>query len=100
MKMWMKGHHSGFGENHSPKLWFGSRWGVGFAGALIVVLGSCPDSLCLPAPLPQRDFEEQSAAKTEIPFELHNDNLIIVKATIGLIKNVSMILDTNRQQLA
>jgi predicted aspartyl protease len=33
-------------------------------------------------------------AKTEVPFKLYNDNLIIVKATIGPIKNVNMMLDT------
>jgi predicted aspartyl protease len=52
--------------------------------------------LCLGSPSPRHcdHVEEQSAAKAEVPFELSNHNLIIVKATIGAIKNVNMILDT------
>jgi predicted aspartyl protease len=37
---------------------------------------------------------EQSAAKVEIPFQFYNDNLVIVKATVGGVRNVNMILDT------
>jgi hypothetical protein len=46
------------------------------------------------SPRPREGAEDQSAAKAEIPFQLYNGNLIIVKATIGTVKNVNMILDT------
>jgi hypothetical protein len=46
------------------------------------------------APRSREGAEGQSAAKAEIPFQLYNGNLIIVKATIGTVKNVNMILDT------
>ena len=71
-----------------------SRLSPGVMG-LIVFLGSFLGSLCLASPRQViKSVEKQSLAKTEIPFELYNDNLIIVKATIGPIKNVNMILDT------
>jgi predicted aspartyl protease len=58
---------------------------VGFPGLLCVASSS---------PIPREGGEDQSAAKAEVPFQLYNDNLIIVKATIGAVKNVNMILDT------
>jgi predicted aspartyl protease len=58
---------------------------VGFPGLLCVASSS---------PIPREGGEDQSAAKAEVPFQLYNDNLIIVKATIGTVKNVNMILDT------
>jgi predicted aspartyl protease len=101
MKTWMKGQHSGPARSHRSKHWFGSRLSTGVAGGLIVFLGSCLGSFCLASPLPShKDVEKQALAKTEIPFELYNDNLIIVKATIGPIKNVNMILDTGTSPTA
>ncbi len=38
--------------------------------------------------------ETRCPANAVIPFRLYNGNLIVVKATIGSIKNVNMILDT------
>ncbi len=38
--------------------------------------------------------ETRTAAEAEVPFRLYNGNLIVVKATIGKIRNVNMILDT------
>ena len=38
--------------------------------------------------------ETRCPANVAIPFRLYNGNLIVVKATIGTIKNVNMILDT------
>jgi predicted aspartyl protease len=100
VKTWMKGQHSGLGRSHRSKHWFGSRLSAGVTG-LAVFLGSCLGSLCLASPLPShKDIEKQALAKTEIPFELYNDNLIIVKATIGPIKNVNMILDTGTSPTA
>jgi predicted aspartyl protease len=58
---------------------------VGFPGLLCVASSS---------PRTREGGEDQSAAKAEVPFQLYNDNLIIVKATIGTVKNVNMILDT------
>jgi hypothetical protein len=58
---------------------------VSFAGFLCVASSS---------PRPRQSAEDQSAAKAEIPFQLYNGNLIIVKANIGSVKNVNMILDT------
>jgi Aspartyl protease len=65
---------------------------VGQVALLVIV----PAFLCAASssPRPKEGAEDQSAAKAEIPFQLYNDNLIIVKATIGTVKNVNMILDT------
>jgi Aspartyl protease len=62
----------------------------------VALLVSFPGFLCVASssPRPKEGTEDQSAAKAEIPFQLYNDNLIIVKATIGAVKNVNMILDT------
>jgi len=38
--------------------------------------------------------EQANANPTEIPFRLYNDNLIVVKGSIGGIKEVNFILDT------
>src|ERR1035437_5157109 len=38
--------------------------------------------------------ETRCQANVAIPFRLYNGNLIVVKATIGSIKNLNMILDT------
>jgi len=51
-------------------------------------------SVASSSPKPRVSAEDQSAAKAEIPFQLYNGNLFIVKATIGTVKNVNMILDT------
>jgi predicted aspartyl protease len=65
---------------------------VGMVALLVCIRGP----LCFGSPSPRSAdcVEEVSTAKTEVPFELYNDNLIIVRATIGAIKNVNMILDT------
>ena len=63
---------------------------------MVALLVCIRGPLCLgsPSPRPADRVEEVSTAKTDVPFELYNDNLIIVKATIGATKNVNMILDT------
>jgi hypothetical protein len=63
---------------------------------LQIALLSFPGFLCVASasPIPRERAEGQSAAKTEIPFQLYNGNLIVVKASIGTVKNVNMILDT------
>jgi predicted aspartyl protease len=62
----------------------------------IALLVSFPGFLCVASssPRPRESAEDQSASKAEISFQLYNGNLIIVKATIGTVKNVNMILDT------
>ena len=69
---------------------------LGMLVGQIALLVSFPGFLCVASssPRPREGAEDQSAAKAEIPFQLYNGNLIIVKATIGTVKNVNMILDT------
>jgi gag-polyprotein putative aspartyl protease len=58
---------------------------VGMVALLFCIRGP----LCFGSPSPGL-----ATANTEVPFELYNDNLIIVRATIAAIMNVNMILDT------
>jgi predicted aspartyl protease len=51
-------------------------------------------------PIPREGGEDESASEAEVPFKLYNGNLIIVKATIGMIKDVNMILDTGTSPTA
>ena len=96
MRIRIKDPYSRRGETPAYKCspWLGPRLAV--PPALVALLLSLPVSVCLGLPSPGHSdrVEEQSTAKTEVPFELSNHNLIIVKATIGAIKNVNMILDT------
>jgi predicted aspartyl protease len=68
----------------------------------VVLLVSVPGFLCVASssPTPGESDQEESAAKGEVSFQLYNDNLIIVKATIGTVKNVNMILDTGTSPTA
>jgi Aspartyl protease len=61
-----------------------------------VALAGFPDISCVASSSPRarEGGEDPSAAKTEIPFQLYNGSLIIVKASIGTVKNLNMILDT------
>ena len=101
MKTRISGQHSQSYETHQRKPWSWLRLRLGVVVGLIALV-SFPGSLCLgtPSPRPTERVEEQSTAKTEVPFELYNDNLIIVKATIGPIKNVNLILDTGTSPTA
>jgi len=74
----------------------GRRLSVGVVVGLVGLLASLPSSLCFGSPLPKHAdaVEDRSTTRAEVPFELYNENLIIVKATIGTIKNVNLILDT------
>ena len=47
-----------------------------------------------------RDIGSTKGQKTEIPFDLYNGNLIVVKATVGTFKNVNLILDTGTSPTA
>ena len=101
MKTRIRGRHSRSYETHQRKPWSWLRLRLGVVAGLIALV-SLPGSLCLgtSSPRPTDRVEEQSTAKTEVPFELYNDNLIIVKATIGPIKNVNLILDTGTSPTA
>ncbi|MGA9811984.1 MAG: aspartyl protease family protein [Terriglobales bacterium] len=55
---------------------------------------SCPGSSAA------RDVGSAKGHKTEIPFGIYNGNLIIVKATVGSVKNVNLILDTGTSPTA
>jgi predicted aspartyl protease len=84
--------YSAFGENHCCKFsrWFGLCRGSGLSTAalLIAISITCPGSSGA------ADIGSATGRKTEIPFDLYNGNLIIVKATVGSVKNVNLILDT------
>src|SRR4051794_9790382 len=72
------------------------RLRLGMLVGQVALLVSFPGLLCVASssPIAREGGEDESAAKTEVPFQLCNDNLIIVKATVGTVKNVNMILDT------
>ncbi len=93
------GHQrSGFSETHRHRFsrWFGLSRGSGLSTAalLIVVTISCSGSLAA------ADMGAPRGKKTEIPFDLYNRNLIIIRATVGSIKNVNLILDTGTSPTA
>ena len=69
---------------------------LGMLVGQVALLVSFPGLLCVASssPIPGESGEDECAAKAEVPFRLYNDNLIIVKATIGTAMNVNMILDT------
>jgi predicted aspartyl protease len=90
--------HSAFGETHWRKF---SRWvglsrgsGLSTAALLIAFTMTCTGSSAA------RDRGSTEGQKTEIPFNLCNGNLIIVKATVGSFKNVNLILDTGTSPTA
>lgn len=58
--------------------------------AAMALLVSLTSSRCLGS----TNVDEPVSGRVEIPFELYNGNLVIVKATIGSVRNVNMILDT------
>lgn len=75
------------------------RWTI-WTGALCgVLLGSSP---VFPSPAPGRPGPDQKRATrtADIPFELLNDHLVIVKGTIGSIENVNIMLDTGKSPTA
>jgi len=72
------------------------RLRLGMLVGQVALLVSSHGLLCVASssPILREGGEDESAAKAEVQFQLYNDNLIIVKATIGTVKNVNMILDT------
>ena len=69
-----------------------STWGVIGVGLLLSTVARV-DFSGVPAPQHRADRNEVQST-TEVPFDFYNDNLIIVKATVGPFKDVNMILDT------
>jgi predicted aspartyl protease len=65
-------------------------------GPAIFLWAACASSsLAFPAAaLAQDSPATQPAATIEIPFQFMNDNLVIVKATIGGLRNLNMMVDT------
>jgi predicted aspartyl protease len=62
--------------------------------SLLALLTSVPSCHALPSPGETDHIEEQAKTNPEIPFRLCNDNLIVVKGSIGQIRDVNFILDT------
>src|SRR6266498_1149327 len=92
MKISISQRHSALGETHWRKFcrWVGLSRGSGLSATalLIATTMTCSGSSAA------RDIGSPKGQKTEIPFGLYNGNLIIVKATVGSVKNVNLILDT------
>jgi hypothetical protein len=90
--------HSAFGGTHSRKFsrWFGlsRRSGLSTAALLLAFAGTCSGSSAA------RDIGSTKGQRIEIPFDLYNGNLIVVKATVGSVKNVNLILDTGTSPTA
>jgi predicted aspartyl protease len=86
------GRQSAFGETHRCKFsrWFGLSRGSGLSATVLLIAATMTCSGSSAA----RDIGSTKRQKTEIPFGLYNGNLIIVKATVGSVKNVNLILDT------
>jgi hypothetical protein len=86
--------HSRSCETHRYKRCSWIRLRVWVLVGMVALLVGFPRSLCFGSPSPRPIDPVADQAKVEVPFELYNENLIIVKATIGAVKNVNMILDT------
>jgi len=98
MKIRIGRQHSALGETRWRKF---SRW-VGLSrgnrlstGALLIAVTiTCSGSSGA------RDIGSPEEQYGEIPFGLYNGNLIVVKATVGSVKNVNLILDTGTSATA
>jgi predicted aspartyl protease len=90
--------HSASGEADWRKFsrWPGFSHGSGLATAALLVAFTITYSGSSAA----RHIGSPKGQKGEISFQLYNGNLIIVKATIGTVKNVNMILDTGTNPTA
>jgi predicted aspartyl protease len=92
VKISIGGPHAAFGETHWCKFsrWFGLSGGSGLSTAALLLAATITCSGSSAA----SDIGSPKGQKTEIPFGLYNGSLIIVKATVGSVKNVNLILDT------
>ena len=84
--------HSAFDQSHRHKFChcFGFSRGSGFTTAALLI----PFAIACAGASVAGDIGTTKQSKTEIPFNLYNGNLIVVKATVGTFKNVNLILDT------
>jgi hypothetical protein len=90
METTIRGRHSDLGQIE-PVAWRSGLRSIIRLVVLIGLLATLPDCLCFGS---ADGVEHRSTANVEVPFRLFNDNLVIVKATVGTLKNVNMILDT------
>jgi len=92
MKLPIDRRHSRPRENHWPNLlcrFEPSRGNRLITTALLLAIAStCSGSSAA------KEIGGAKRQKIEIPFEVYNGNLIVVRATVGSIKNVNFILDT------
>src|SRR5450631_477340 len=98
MKISIGRQHSAFRETQWRKFsrWVGLSRGSGLSTAALLIAFTIPCSGSSAA----RDIGSPIKQKTEIPFDLYNGNLIVVKATVGSVKNVNLILDTGTSPTA
>jgi hypothetical protein len=75
---------------HTSKLVGWRLWKQTVTVVKIALLGSLIGSRCLGS----TNVDQPVPGRVEIPFELYNGSLVIVKTTIGSVRNVKMILDT------
>ena len=78
-------------ETRTRYQWF---WAQLSFVAVGVVAFSGPLCVGSSSPRDTDSVEEQETLTSEVTFELYNDNLIVVKATVGPIKSMNLILDT------
>jgi clan AA aspartic protease (TIGR02281 family) len=92
MKISIGRQHSAFPGAHWPKFsrGLGLSRGSGLSAAVFLIAATITCSGLSAA----GDMENTKGQKTEIPFDLYNGNLIIVKATVGSVENVNFIVDT------
>jgi predicted aspartyl protease len=98
MKINIGRQHSAFGETYWCKFsrWVGLSRGSGLSTAALTIVFTIVCSGSSAA----SDIGSTKVQTTEIPFGLYNGNLIIVKATVGSVKNVNLILDTGTSPTA
>jgi predicted aspartyl protease len=98
MKISIGRQHSAFPGAHWPKFsrGLGLSRGSGLSAAVFLIAATITCSGSSAA----RSIGSAKGQNTEIPFNLCNGNLIIVKATVGSFKNVNLILDTGTSPTA
>lgn len=85
-----EGSHSGEARTRTTR-----RQSLSVVTGLVALLVSVPFCHASPSPEETECIEEQpDRTPAEILFRLYNDNLIVVKGSIGRMKEVNFILDT------
>jgi len=98
MKISIGRQHSVSGETYWSRFsrWVGLSRGGGLRTAALLIAVTITGSGSSAA----SDKSSSKGQRTEIPFGLYNGNLIVVKATVGSVKNVNLILDTGTSATA